>query len=161
MQKVTLLCESEKLQIDLEVAQKSTILKNMIEDTGREGDIPIPNIQLSILRKLIDYCEHYRQSEPKSIPRPLPSKDLAENGVDQWDVNFIDMEKIDDLIDLTVAANFLDIKGLLNLGCAKIATLIKQRTVEEIRDLFGIENDFTPEEEAQLREENRWAEEAI
>jgi len=27
--------------------------------------------------------------------------------------------------------------------------------------LFHIENDFTPEEEAQIREENRWAEEAI
>ena len=27
--------------------------------------------------------------------------------------------------------------------------------------MYGIVNDFTPEEEAQIREENRWAEEAI
>lgn len=65
------------------------------------------------------------------------------------------------MIDLIVAANFLDIEGLVNLGCAKIATFIKGKTVEEIRDTFGIENDFTPQEEAQLREENRWAESAI
>lgn len=39
---------------------------------------------------------------------------------------------MDDLIDLIVAANFLDIEGLVNLGCAKIATYIKGKSVEEI-----------------------------
>lgn len=60
-----------------------------------------------------------------------------------------------------VAANFLDIEGLINLSCAKVASYIRGRSVEEIRELFGIENDFTPEEEAQIREENKWANEAI
>ena len=31
----------------------------------------------------------------------------------------------------------------------------------EIRKYFNIENDFTPEEEAQIQEENRWAEESF
>lgn len=161
MAKVILVCGTEKLEVELEVAQKSIILKNMIEDTGREGEIPIPNIQLPILKKVLLYCEHYCSITPKEIKKPLISKDLKENGVDDWDCKFIEMEQIDNLIDLIVAANFLDIEGLVNLGCAKIATFIKGKTVEEIRDTFGIENDFTPQEEAQLREENRWAESAI
>ena len=33
------------------------------------------------------------------------------------------------------------------------------KSAEEIRQQFGIVNDFTPEEEAQIREENKWAEE--
>jgi S-phase kinase-associated protein 1 len=161
MAKVRLICEGEKIDVDLDVVQKSTILKNMIEDTGKEGEIPIPNIQLPILKKVLSFCEHYRNSTPKEIKKPLISKELSENGVDEWDVKFIEMEKVDDLIDLIVAANFLDIESLVNLGCAKIATFIKGKSVEEIRDIFGIQNDFTPQEEAQLREENRWAEEAI
>jgi len=47
-----------------------------------------------------------------------------------------------------MAANYLDIKSLLDLGCAKIATLIKGKSPEEIRKTFNIINDFTPEEEA-------------
>lgn len=158
---VRLVCENEKLDVDLEVIQKSTVLKNMIEDTGKDGEIVIPNMHAHILRKVIEYCEHYRNSNPRDIKKPLVSKNLMENGVEEWDAAFIDIEKVDELIDLIVAANFLDIEGLLNLGCAKIATLVKGKNVEEIRELFGIENDFTPEEEARIREENKWAESAI
>jgi S-phase kinase-associated protein 1 len=161
MARVRLLCEGEKIDVDLDVVQKSTILKNMIEDTGKEGEIPIPNIQLPILRKVLEYCLHYRSSNSKEIKKPLISRELSENGVEEWDCKFISIEKVDDLIDLIVAANFLDIESLVNLGCAKIATIIKGKSVEEIREVFGIQNDFTPQEEAQLREENRWAEESI
>jgi len=38
-------------------------------------------------------------------------------------------------------------------------TLYSGKSPEEIRQQFGIVNDFTPEEEAQIREENKWAEE--
>jgi len=37
--------------------------------------------------------------------------------------------------------------------------MIKGKSPEEIRTMFHIENDFTPEEEAQVRDENKWAEE--
>ena len=161
MNTVTLLCSNEKIKVDINIINKSTILKNMIEDIGVDDEIPIPNIQLPILKKVIEYCEHYIDSEPKEIQKPLVSPNLIECGVDEWDDNFINFPNIDDLIDLIVAGNFLDIEGLVNLGCAKIASYIAGKSVEEIRETFGIVNDFTPEEEAQLREENKWAESAI
>ena len=48
---------------------------------------------------------------------------------------------------------------MLDLCCAKVATMIKGKTPEEMRALFGIVNDFTPEEEEKIREENKWVEE--
>jgi len=39
-----------------------------------------------------------------------------------------------------------------------VANMIKGKTPEEIRKLFNIVNDFTPEEEAQIKKENEWAE---
>lgn len=93
---------------------------------------------MAILKKVLEYCEHYWNSTPKEIKKPLISKELCENGVEEWDAKFIELDKMDDLIDLIVAANFLDIEGLVNLGCAKIATYIKGKSVEEIWDVFGI-----------------------
>jgi len=42
------------------------------------------------------------------------------------------------------AANYLDIKPLLDLTCAKVATTLKGKTPEEIRIEYNIRNDFTP-----------------
>jgi S-phase kinase-associated protein 1 len=42
----------------------------------------------------------------------------------------------------------------------QVASLIKGKTPEEIRQPFNSVNDFTPEEEKQVREENKWCEEA-
>ena len=65
------------------------------------------------------------------------------------------------LFEIVMAANYLDIKPLLELSCAKTASLIKGKSVQEIRRFFNIENDFSPEEEQQIMEENRWAEESF
>lgn len=55
------------------------------------------------------------------------------------------------------AANYLNIKTLLDLTCQTVADMIKGKTPEEIRKTFNIKNDFTPEEEEEVRRENQWA----
>jgi hypothetical protein len=55
------------------------------------------------------------------------------------------------------AANYLNIKSLLDLTCMTVANMIKGKTPEEIRKTFNIKNDFTPEEEEEVRRENQWA----
>lgn len=54
------------------------------------------------------------------------------------------------LLSSLQAANYLDIKGLLDVTCKTVANMIKGKTPEEIRKTFNIKNDFTEEEEAQV-----------
>ncbi len=62
----------------------------------------------------------------------------------------------DDLIAVFLAANYLKIPPLEDLCSARIASMIKDKSPEQIRANLNIINDFTPEEEQQLREENKW-----
>ncbi|KAG6505319.1 SKP1-like protein 1B [Zingiber officinale] len=48
------------------------------------------------------------------------------------------------------AANYMDIKELLNLSCQSVADMIIEKTPGEIRKMFNIKNDFTPEEEEKV-----------
>ncbi|KAF3502206.1 hypothetical protein F2Q69_00041906 [Brassica cretica] len=61
------------------------------------------------------------------------------------------------LFSLILAANYLNVKGLLNIGCQKVADTIKDMKPEEVRSIFNIENDYTPAEEEVVRKENEWA----
>jgi S-phase kinase-associated protein 1 len=44
----------------------------------------------------------------------------------------------------------MDIKPLLDLTCLAVSVLIKGKQASELRAIFNISNDFTPEEEAQV-----------
>jgi len=55
------------------------------------------------------------------------------------------------------AADYLNIKNLLDLTCETVACMMKGKTVEEIRKKFNIKNDYTPQEEEKVRGENQWA----
>jgi S-phase kinase-associated protein 1 len=151
--------QGEVFEVEEDVACMSQLVKNMVEDSGADEEIPLPNVKTAILGKVLDYCKFHKDEPPAEIQKPLKSANLAECGVREWDVEYVDVEQ-EILFELILAANYLDIKALLDLTCAKVASMIKGKTPEEIRKQFNIVNDFTPEEEAQVREENKWCEDA-
>ncbi|XP_056846548.1 SKP1-like protein 1B [Raphanus sativus] len=73
-----------------------------------------------------------------------------------WDDEFMKTDQ-STLFDLILAANFLNVKDLLDLGCQTVADMITGKTSEETRTEFNIENDFTPAEEEDIRKENQCA----
>jgi len=131
------------------VAMKSQTVKNLIEDVGEDTGIPISEVTGRILAKVIEYCKKHVEVESSD---GNPSKDELK----KWDAEFVNVDK-PTLFDLIMAANYLDIKSLLDLTCMTVADMIKGKTPEEIRKTFNIENDFTTEEEEELRCENQWA----
>ena len=82
------------------------------------------------------------------------SSNLAEC-VPEWYAAFADVDQ-DVLFELVLAANYLDFKPLLDLACAKVASVCKGKSIEDVRKSFGIASDVSPEEEAQIAEEPTW-----
>ena len=80
------------------------------------------------------------------------------DNIPTWDQDFLKVDQ-GTLFEIILAANYLDIKGLLEVTCKTVANMMKGKSAEEIRKLFNIENDLTPEEEEQIRKENAWCEE--
>ena len=65
MSKVILIASDQgKFEVDEIVAKKSQLLKNMIEDTGIEEEIYLPNVKSSPLKKIIEFSEHYKNNDP-------------------------------------------------------------------------------------------------
>ena len=152
--------EGEVHEVPVEVAKMSTLVATTIDDDADDEDevreIPLPNVKDTVLIKVIEYCTHYKEEPMTSIQTPLKSSKIEEL-VQPWYAKFVQVEQTL-LFELVTAANFMDIKPLLDLTCLAVSVLIKGKQASELRAIFNISNDFTPEEEAQVREENKWVE---
>ncbi|KAL3720578.1 hypothetical protein ACJRO7_005401 [Eucalyptus globulus] len=141
--------DGESFEVDEAVAVESQTIKHMIEDDCADSGIPLPNVTSRILAKVIEYCK-------KHVESAKPDDRTTEDDLKAWDAEFVKVDQAT-LFDLILAANYLNIKGLLDLTCLTVADMIKGKTPEDIRKSFSIKNDFTPEEEEDVRRENQWA----
>ncbi|KAJ4834531.1 SKP1-like protein 1A [Turnera subulata] len=144
--------DGETFEVDQVVALESQTIKHMIEDDCVDNEIPLPNVTSKILAKVIEYCKKHVEEAAADKDKDKSSDEALKN----WDTDFVKVDQ-NTLFDLILAANYLNIKGLLDLTCQTVADMIKGKTPEEIRKTFNIKNDFTPEEEEEVRRENQWA----
>jgi S-phase kinase-associated protein 1 len=145
-------------KVNKDVVMQSALIKTMWSGDQTETEIPLPNVRGTILKKVIKYMGYHHTNPAKEIEKPLKSANMREV-VSEWDANFVEVDQ-ETLFELILAANYMDIKPLLDLTCAKVASMIKGKTPEEIRKRFNIQNDFSPEEEEAVRAENKWAEDS-
>lgn len=137
--------EGSKEEIDEKSAIRSGLIRDLIADYSNE-EISLPEINGEVLKMIVKYLKHYRDHEPQVIPKPHPLHDLKEV-TDEWDVDYINSVGWDVVEDIIIGANYMNIKPLMDLACAKIASLMKRKTAEEIRIMFNMgECDIPPEE---------------
>ena len=142
-------------EVDKSLLMKSKLLKGLIEDyQGDEEEIPLNEVDSKNLDLILQYLEHYKDVEPKEIPKPFPERTDDEflKGIlnDEQTFNYLQNNSLEGLINLVNAANYLQIDGLINIIAAKLAHEMCNCEVEEARKKFGIECDMTEEKIAEI-----------
>lgn len=137
MKKITLKSDDgEIFEVEEAVAMQSQTIRHMMEDDCADGAIPLPNVTSNILAKVIEYCRKHKEEAADG-----ENKEILKD----WDAEFVKLDQVT-LFHLIMAANYLNIKSLLDLTAQTVANMIKEKTPEEIRETFNIKNDFTPDQ---------------
>ncbi len=158
--------EGESFEISLENVIISELVKTMIDEEKDEEEIqeiPLPNVKSAMLAKIVEFMNHYKSEPMTEITKPVKSNNMSKV-VQEWYANFVNVEQ-EILFELILAANFMDIHPLLDLTCAKVASMVKGQEPEVIRHIFNITENINggpciTENEDQVRAENRWCEDA-
>jgi len=94
------------------------------------------------------------------IEKPLKISKLTDI-VQEWYAKYVDDADQVFIFLLILAAKYMDIKPSLDLSCANVVSKLKGKTREDLRTAFTITKEFATEEEAKVREENKWCEERL
>ena len=131
------------------ILKKSNLLKELTTDN--EGEvITLKEVNEECLKRIIEYLYHYKDFEPKEIPKPFPeitdANFLRSILNDEWTFNYLNNLSIEDTIDMINASNYLQIDGLIKLLSAKLGYELSNCSVEEAKQKFRVGDDLTPEE---------------
>lgn len=139
---ITLTTNDEKMfQVPHNLAEKLKTVKNLIDDVGTECLIPLSGVDGKIMSIVVDSLRAHNDNKLDDFNNTVKNLDQTS------------------LFETILAANYLEYQELLDLTCKTVAEMIKGKTPDEIRKTFNIKNDFTPEEENSIKEENNWVEE--
>ena len=141
--------DGKEFPVKMDIARKSVTIKTMLEDLGLDDDyngeaVPLPNVNGDILEKVIDWCTKHKDDATDAITTIKMDK------LPEWDEKtFFDEGKDQKMLfDLILAANYLDIKGLVDMGCKIVAKMIEKcGNAEKIREKFNISPDTDAQED--------------
>ena len=118
--------------VDSDIVNQLTTIKTMIDDLG-EGDddelIPLPNVEAVILEKIILWASHHKNDDNV--------EGETDDDISEWDSEFLKVDQ-KTLFGLILAANYLDIRPLLETTCKTVANMIRGKTPEQIQATFNI-----------------------
>nr|ANA07508.1 SKIP1-1a protein [Fragaria x ananassa] len=150
--------DDEVFESEENVAMEFGTVKAFFGDDGVSRDMvmPIPNVHSKELTRIIDFCTKHLALKPKADHDEAGKKELR-----KFYAEYVKEDTTERIMELILAADYLNVNDFLDLLNQSVADRIKNKSVEYVRKLFGIESDFTPEEEAELRQQYAWAFEGV
>jgi hypothetical protein len=166
-------CDGKSIGLNRQEARLSTVLTGMLDDAQMcaplvldgEDDNRIPISASSDALHVIKEClarqvaskdsDRYDVAALNEVAlRRRPNDFLS--AMDEWLRARLTSLPLPLMYEVIRVAHFLNFPALFLSCCMVIASQLENKTVEEMRSTFHIENDFSPEEEEKLRKEYEW-----
>lgn len=139
--------DNDKFPIKKEEIKLSGLLRTAFEGIDDDNQIPV-NVNSNILNFIMIYLKYHAEF-------PVPENNIKEklvlnkfsNEIDcKWDVDFIENIVMVDpnvaksnLFDLIKIATYMDINTLIYLLAAKIASMIKRKSPDEMKKILSLD----------------------
>ncbi|PRQ30397.1 putative S-phase kinase-associated protein [Rosa chinensis] len=147
--------DGQEFELEENLAMESAIIKTSLDAFSRDDIILLPNVNSWEMVKIIEFFTKVQELETKFGVKFMEKKEgrFLEAFQAEFDKDLSD----DNLRCLLWTVDYLGIEVLLENLCHLMAERTKNKTVESCRNLFGVQHDYTPEEEAEIREDYSWA----
>lgn len=138
-------------------AALGSVLRDVL---GVLDEVYLPfDLTADILARCNSFCAHH---PPEAVllhenPTEEQQLEMRTNPLAGWNKEFV-QEPIGTLLQLVMAANMLDLPFMLDVTSKAIAEMIRGKSPDEIKKIFGVEGEFTQEEKEQVLEDNPWLE---
>ena len=102
-------------------------LLSSITEMDQECKSVVLDLSSAAMVEVTKYLRHHDGTVPIKLPRPLGYKELKYvQGIDQWDVEFIESFSEENIYKLLHVAHYMGIEPLLYLICAQISVFVRQ-----------------------------------
>lgn len=142
---------SERVLKDINVWQQSETIMEMVKDTDPGDTIPLASVPKEALDKVVEYMEKIAAFKAEEA-----SDEDKQEWTDGYKKSMEAKDQLPLLFQTMTAANFMNVKTLLDELCKFVAEMIAQKTPNEILDYFNIKKDATWEEEQELIATHKW-----
>ena len=142
---------TERVLEGLDVWGQSETITEMVKDTDPGDIIPLASVGKDALDKTVEYMQKMAEFKQAGT-----SDEDKQRWIDDYKKAMEPQDQLPLLFQTMTAANFMNVKTLLDELCKFVADMIAQRTPNEILDYFNIKKDATWEEEQELIATHKW-----
>lgn len=118
-------------EIAVETARSSTLLSNMLDMLGGDGEtVPLHRVDSRTLKTIIEWM-NFHKTDPSAQARNA-APETRRRSMSAWDAKFISDIEQGNLLLLISAADYLDVKLLLDLACMELAARIENQGPQRV-----------------------------
>lgn len=127
--------DNEIIKIKRELLKVSNVLKGFKNATEDDQPVTLANLRADILRKIVSWIEQHKDDSP--VEDDDEDSDKQSGEITSWDKDFLNVDH-QVIFELILAANYLEIKGLVNLCCNTIGNMFKGKKADESGEMVLI-----------------------